>query len=85
MIIKIVNKLITVKNRPIKKLFPVMCANEEQIRSIAIVNDVAKKLIRSFMPGPITLVLKKNKDLPEYVTNGKDTIATTEVYNTDEK
>ena len=27
------------------------------------------------MPGPITLVLKKNKDLPEYVTNGKDTIA----------
>ena len=27
------------------------------------------------MPGPITLVLKKNKGLPEYVTNGKDTIA----------
>ena len=69
------DKLITVKNRPIEKSFPVMCANEEQIKSIAIVNDVAKKLIRSFMPGPITLVLKKNKDLPEYVTSGKDTIA----------
>ena len=69
------DKLIAVKNRPIKKSFPVMCANEEQIKNIAIVNDVAKKLIKSFMPGPITLVLKKNKDLPEYVTNGKDTIA----------
>ena len=69
------DKLITIKNRPIKKSFPVMCANEEQIKNIAIVNDVAQKLIRSFMPGPITLVLKKNKDLPEYVTNGKDTIA----------
>ena len=69
------DKLITVKNRPIKKSFPVMCVNEEQIKNIAIVNDVAKKLIKSFMPGPITLVLKKNKDLPEYVTNGKDTIA----------
>ena len=69
------DKLIAVKNRPIKKSFPVMCANEEQIKSIAIVNDVAEKLIKSFMPGPITLVLKKNKDLPEYVTNGKDTIA----------
>lgn len=69
------DKLITVKNRPIEKSFPVMCANEEQIKSIAIVNDVAKKLIRSFMPGPITLVLKKNENLPEYVTNGKDTIA----------
>ena len=68
------DKLITVKNRPIKKSFPVMCANEEQIKSIAIVNDVAEKLIKSFMPGPITLVLKKNKNLPEYITNGKDTI-----------
>ena len=69
------DKLVTVKNRPIKKSFPVMCANEEQIKSIAIVNDVAEKLIKSFMPGPITLVLKKNKNLPEYITNGNDTIA----------
>lgn len=69
------DKLITIKNRPIKKPFPVMCENEEQIKSIAIVNDVAEKLIKSFMPGPITLVLNKNKNLPEYVTNGKDTIA----------
>lgn len=69
------DKLIIVKNRPIKKSFPVMCANEEQIKSIAIVNDVAEKLIKSFMPGPITLVLKKYKNLPEYVTNGKGTIA----------
>lgn len=72
---KAYNKLIAVKNRPINKPFPVMCANEEQIRSIAIVNDVAEKLIKLFMPGPITLVLKKSKKLPEYVTNGKDTIA----------
>ena len=69
------DKLITVKNRPIKKSFPVMCASKEQIKSIAIVNDVAEKLIKSFMPGQITLVLNKNKNLPEYVTNGKDTIA----------
>ena len=69
------DKLITVKNRPIKKSFPVMCANEEQIKSIAIVNERAEQLIKAFMPGPITLVLKKNETLPEYVTNGKDTIA----------
>ena len=52
-----------------------MCANEKQIKSIAIVNERAEQLIRAFMPGPITLVLKKNKKLPEYVTNGKNTIA----------
>ena len=69
------DKLIAVKNRPIKKSFPVMCANEEQIKSIAIINETAEKLIKAFMPGPITLVLKKKNDLADYVTNGKDTIA----------
>ena len=48
-----------------------MCANEKQIKSIAIVNERAEQLIRAFMPGPITLVLKKNKKLPEYVTMEK--------------
>lgn len=69
------DKLMKVKPRSVAKSFPVMCANEEQIKSIAIVNDVAEKLIKVFMPGPITLVLKKNKNLDEYITNGKDTIA----------
>ena len=69
------DKLIRVKNRPENKAFPVMCANEEQIKSIARVDKKAEKLIRKFMPGPITLVLKKNENLPSYITNGKDTIA----------
>ena len=69
------DKLIKVKKRPINKSFPVMCANEDQIKSIAIVKEREEKIIKAFMPGPITLVLNKNKNLPEYVTNGKDTIA----------
>lgn len=69
------NKLIAVKNRPVDKAFPVMCADEKQIKDIAIVNKKAERLIKEFMPGPITLVLKKKDNLPDYVTNGKDTIA----------
>ena len=69
------HKLIMVKKRPENKAFPVMCANEEQIKSIAIVDKKAEKLIKKFMPGPITLILKKNKNLPSYITNGKATIA----------
>ena len=69
------NKLIKIKNRPAEKSFPIMCANEKQIKNIAVVDEIAEKIIRTFMPGPITLVLKKNSDLPEYITNGKDTIA----------
>lgn len=69
------DKLVAVKNRPVNKSFPVMCADEKQIKNIAIVNKKAEKLIKEFMPGPITLVLKKKDNLPDYVTNGKDTIA----------
>lgn len=69
------DKLVAVKSRPVEKAFPVMCANLEQIRRTAIVDEKAEKIIKEFMPGPLTLVLKKNKELSDYVTNGKDTIA----------
>ena len=69
------DKLVKVKNRPEEKPFPIMCANIKQIKSIGIVNETADKIIKSFMPGPITLVLSKNKELPDYVTSGKETIA----------
>ena len=69
------DNLILVKNRPETKPFPVMCANEEQIKNIAIVNEKAEKIIKSFMPGPITIVLNKKETLQDYVTNGKKTIA----------
>ena len=69
------DKLIEIKERPENKSFPVMCADEQQIKSIAFVNERAEKIIKAFMPGPITIILKKKNQLPEYVTNGKNTIA----------
>ena len=69
------DKLKKVKNRPQNKSLPVMCSNKEQIESVAKLNEKSEKLIKYFMPGPITLVLKKNNNLPSYVTNGKETIA----------
>lgn len=35
----------------------------------------AKKLIRKFWPGPLTLVLKKSKNIPAEATAGLDTVA----------
>ena len=69
------NNLINTKKRPIEKPFSVMCADEKQIRTIAIVDNRAEKLIHAFMPGPITLILQKKPEVPEYVTNGQKTIA----------
>lgn len=72
---KAYENLVVTKNRPESKLFPIMCADLEQIKSVAIVNDIAEKLINAFMPGPITLILKSNPDLPKYVNNNGKTIA----------
>ena len=69
------DNLIKIKNRPTNKLFPIMCADEEQIKSVAIVDNKVEKLIKAFMPGPITLILKKKKEVPEYVNNGGETLA----------
>lgn len=69
------DNLLIAKNRPNTKPFPVMCADEEQIRSIAIVDKKSEKLIRNFMPGPVTLVLKKKPEVPAYVNNGLETVA----------
>lgn len=69
------NNLIKLKNRPLNKLFPIMCADEEQIQSIAIIDEKSKCLIHNFMPGPITLILKKKLNVPEFVNNGNDTLA----------
>ena len=62
-------KLVSVKNRPSNKSFPVMCSDIEQIKSIAILDENALKLIKAFMPGPITLVLNKRPDVLSYINN----------------
>lgn len=72
---KAYDNLVKVKNRPNTKPFPVMCADEEQIKSISIVDKRAEKLIKAFMPGPITLVLRKRPETPSFVSNGRTTIA----------
>ena len=68
-------KLMEIKNRPENKLFSIMCADEKQIKEIAIVDDIAEKLIQSFMPGPITLILKKKNENLKYGNNDSKTIA----------
>ena len=66
---KAFDKLVDTKKRPKNKSFPVLCLDEEQIKSIAIVNKNAEKLIRKFMPGAITLVLNKKMEAFSYVNN----------------
>lgn len=69
------DKLMQIKNRSQNKLLPIMCADIEQIKRIAIVNENAEKIIKNLMPGPLTIVLEKKTELPHFVNNGGKTIA----------
>ena len=46
-----------------------MCSDIDQIKNIAIIDEKALKLIKAFMPGPITLVLNKRPDVLSYINN----------------
>lgn len=66
---KAYDNLVKVKNRPSNKAFPVLCNDLEQIKSIAFVDNKALKLIKAFMPGPLTLVLNKRPEALSYINN----------------
>ena len=67
-------KLINIKNRPSSKSLPVMCADLDQIKRIAIIDKREELIINAFMPGPITLILLKQSKLPQYVNEGSTEI-----------
>lgn len=71
---KAYEKLVSIKNRPSTKSFPIMCRDEEQIKSIAIIDERVEKLIHAFMPGPVTLVLNKKPDVFSYINNRGENI-----------
>lgn len=73
--INALNKIKKAKGRDENKPIPFMGSNIEDISKVALVNENATKLIKKFMPGALTLVLKKKDIVDDYITNGKDTIA----------
>lgn len=68
-------KMKWVKGRDEKKPFPMMVYDINQIDQIAEITDGAVSIIQNFMPGALTIILKKKKLIPDAVTNGQSTIA----------
>ena len=64
--VKSYQRLIDVKRRPPEKPFTLMMADPEDIEKYAIVTEDARKLIKAFMPGQFTIILKAKLGLPRY-------------------
>ncbi len=52
-----INRIYKIKNRPLNKPLAVLCADINQIKEIAVLNDLALKLIGNFMPGCLTIIV----------------------------
>lgn len=63
-------KLVKAKNRPDDKPFTIMCTSFNDVKDIVEINDITQKIINKFTPGPITLILKTKKDVPNYLDLG---------------
>lgn len=69
-------KIFTVKNRPhFDPLIVHVHSTAEIEKYTTEIPDKAAILIGRFMPGPLTLLLKKKSIIPDLVTSGLDTVA----------
>lgn len=62
------------KNRDHSKAVTLMVAQREDIEKYAYISEQAKKIIDAFMPGMITLILKKKDTVDNRYTAGLETI-----------
>jgi L-threonylcarbamoyladenylate synthase len=73
---KAINAIFKTKQRPKFNPLIVHIHNVEYLENIVeYIPEKARLLADAFWPGPITLVLKKKKEIPALITAGKSTVA----------
>jgi L-threonylcarbamoyladenylate synthase len=71
-----VDKVYRVKKRPYNQALPLLLADKSDLTKVAsVIPEIAWKLAERFLPGGLTLVLKKSPWVPSNITAGGDTIA----------
>jgi L-threonylcarbamoyladenylate synthase len=70
-----IKKLFEVKKRPLTMPISVAVSDLEMMVDIADVSELAEKIARHFLPGPLTLLMRKRAKLPSILTSGSDIIA----------
>ena len=72
---KAVNYVYELKNRPRDKAMNLNVASYEDILTYSKEQpDYLKKLYDAFLPGPLTIILKANGQVPKWITSGLTTV-----------
>ena len=72
--LSVIDKMYQAKKRDYSKPFTLMVNDITKIKDIAYVSENEEKVIKKFMPGPITLILKKKDCISNIVTANSDTV-----------
>ena len=73
---KAIKSIFSTKKRPFFNPLIVHIPSVDSLEGIVThIPEKAKLLAAAFWPGSMTLVLKKNKNIPDIITAGKDTVA----------
>lgn len=72
--VEVINKLFQAKKRNYGKPISLLVGSIDKIKNIACVDKNEEKIIKAFMPGELTLVLKKKACINDLVTAGKNTV-----------
>ena len=72
--VDVINKLFQAKKRNYGKPISLLVGSIDKIKNIAYVDKNEEKIIKAFMPGELTLVLKKKACINDLVTAGKNTV-----------
>ncbi len=66
-----VQKIYKVKRRPLDLPLPVMVSDMAMMKTVAHITPTEKKIITKFLPGPLTIILKKKQIVPDIITKKK--------------
>lgn len=64
-----------IKKRPLNQPLPIAVCNLSQMETVAQTTELSALLTENFLPGPLTLILKKKSNIPSIVTSGLDKVA----------
>jgi L-threonylcarbamoyladenylate synthase len=67
-------KVFSIKKRPINKPLSVCISRIEDIKLVAQMDSMTESIVRKILPGPYTIILKKNENISSLLTAGSDNI-----------
>lgn len=69
-----VKGLYIAKKRPFDMPLSVAVSDKAMLEKVAVLNENADKLIKAFLPGPLTIIIKKQDDVPDIVTSSSQKV-----------